>query len=599
MSYTLGIDFGTSTTKVSLRRGKGIPQEIIIGKAEKYMPSVASYRVNTRTGSLEKVAVGEDADNEDREDVVVVREIKRVFAYEELARVLPIERYPWWNSDAKRVQIGNWQIKPHDVVLDILREALDRALRWAYDNGVTDIGEFDIRGTPMQLGCSVTANLEIRQTLSDIARSLGFRNFRIGDVTEEPILASLSLINPQATAEEIRPGQIVLVYDLGGGTFDTAVVRVEEVDDEGYPVLTVFAADGEPLFGGSDIENGIFDHMMDQLALTSGETAVAIRASLSQSQVQQLRSLARHMKEELSKVNEVKVSWPLVFPDRYKVDLTINRSVLAEIIRKKGLVEATLDCVLRTWRRARMFIRKLGEDVGSFYLRCDTATGEISGHVLKLGHTDLTEMVDKILVVGGTTLMPVIWDQLKECWGEHKLVSHNIVDPVVACATGAAWQADRRGKTFRAIVDRLPYSITLRPEGAESVVAYKAFDKTVSFYPLKGKLSPFKAGSFHLSSPSRKVIVDYVAPDGKTIKSLTLDSVLPITYSLEIDLIGRINLVGATGERRTLPNLVHHPLQKTQLKALEKAEKKKKDEDMRRTREQLFKLPGEDLHEVG
>lgn len=229
----------------------------------------------------------------------------------------------------------------------------------------------------------------------------------------------------------------------------------------------------------------------------------------------------------------------------------------------------------------------------------DSATGEVSGHVLKLGHKDLAEMVDKILVVGGTTQMPVVWERLKDCWGENKLVSHTIVDPVLACATGAAWQAGRQRKTFKAIVDRLPYSIMLRPEGAMSAVAYKAFDKTVSFYPVKGKVSPFKAGPFHLSSPSMKAIVDYVAPDGKTIKSLMLDSVLPITYSLEIDLFGSINLVGDTGERRTLPNPVQHKLQKTQLKVLEEAKRKKKEEGMRRTRAQLFKKPGEDLHEVG
>ncbi len=67
------------------------------------------------------------------------------------------------------------------------------------------------------------------------------------------------------------------------------------------------------------------------------------------------------------------------------------------------------------------------------------------------------------------------------------------------------------------------------------------------------------AGPFHLSSPSRKVIVDYIAPDGITIKSLPLDNVVPIKYSLEIDLFGSISLVGATGER-TCPHKGYHLL---------------------------------------
>lgn len=59
---------------------------------------------------------------------------------------MPTDRYPWWNPTDKCVQIGNSKIKPHDVVLVILREALDRAVKWVRDTDFADIGESDIKG---------------------------------------------------------------------------------------------------------------------------------------------------------------------------------------------------------------------------------------------------------------------------------------------------------------------------------------------------------------------------------------------------------------------------------------------------------------------
>ncbi len=116
----------------------------------------------------------------------MVREIKRVFTYEKTDSAVPTDRYPWWNPTDKCVQIGNSKIKPHDAVLVILREALDRAIKWVLDTDFADIGESDIKGLPAQFRCSVTATLAIRKTLWKIVLSLGVRRFKINELVEEP-----------------------------------------------------------------------------------------------------------------------------------------------------------------------------------------------------------------------------------------------------------------------------------------------------------------------------------------------------------------------------------------------------------------------------
>lgn len=132
-----------------------------------------------------------------------------------------------------------------------------------------------------------------------------------------------------------------------------------------------------------------------------------------------------------------------------------------------------------------------------------------------------------------------------------------------------------------------------------SIVAYKAFEKTVNFIPTRGKILPYRSEQFTLSSPSRRVTINYVAPDGRITKIPSLENVMPLRYSLEIDLFGIIRLVSTAGERRILPNTAQHAIQKQQFRIIERSEKRKEEEAKERARSQLFKKPGEELHEVG
>ena len=265
MGYSLGIDFGTSTTKVALRRGSEIPQPLPIGKGgEFFMPSAVAYG-RTKNDMAETIAIGEDATVvPETEDTHAVNEVKRCLAAADSSTRLPQERYPWWNHEDGCIELWSSRFSPHDVVLTILNEALERAVRLARELGFgADVDRFSIRGLPTRLGASVTASLETRKVLAEVARRLGFPNFRVENLCEEPILACLSYVHLEP---EIIPGETILIYDLGGGTFDTAIVKVHEDTARDIPSLTVFAADGEPFLGGVDIDEALFQHLAHRIA---------------------------------------------------------------------------------------------------------------------------------------------------------------------------------------------------------------------------------------------------------------------------------------------------------------------------------------------
>lgn len=597
MGYSLGIDFGTSTVKVALRRSNEIPFALPIGKGELFMPSVVAYQ-RTRNNQAEPIAIGEDAmEVAETDDRHVVREIKRCLMAAESFGKLPQTRYPWWNHDDRCVQLWSSRFRPHDVVLTILNRALDRAVLQARELGfAADVDRFTIRGLPTRLGCSVTADLETRRILSEVARRLGFPEFRVKDLCEESILASLSYVH----LEQVIPGETILVYDLGGGTFDTAVVKVHEESAGGIPILTVFSADGESFCGGADIDEALFEHLVRRIAEKhfglKGEERLQILSRMTPDEKQKLMNQARLAKEALSAADETPIALPPGFLGEPDITLAVKRTELESIARKTRLVGRTTECVLRAWRRARMVHRKPGEAVGTYYLECDRASGKIGGSVLKLGHQDLRENVNKVLIVGGATRMPLIRQRLASLWGADKLVSEDVVKPVEASSIGAAWQQEE----VRAIIDRLPFSIILCYDAGE-LELYTAFKPTVKYRTLTANpsITPFRSACFSLPSSCKEAVVVLRGADGDVMEKHPVGNILRGRCFLEIDAFGRCVIKNDLGALMEVPNPSQHPLQKESWEQVEAERQRKEKEERERTQRYLTRLPGEDLHEVG
>lgn len=598
MGYNLGIDFGTSTTKVALRRAEEIPLALPIGKnSELFMPSLVAFR-RTSNDRAETIAIGEDAVVvPETEKTHVVSEVKRCLAAIGTAVRLPEERYPWWNPEGGCIQLWSSRFSPYHIVLTILSEALERAIRRAREHGFgDDVDGFSIRGLPMRLGTSVTASLETRKVLAEVARRLGFPNFKVASLCEEPVLASLAYVHQQP---EIVPGETILIYDLGGGTLDIAIVKVHEHSDRKIPTLTIFSADGEPFLGGVDIDEALFKHLACRIAEEAlgfkGEERLQILNRMSPKEKQNLWNEAREAKERLSTDVQTSVSLP-EFLGESEVMLSLSRDEVEAVVVKTGLIDNSLNCVLRTWRKARMLLRKQGEAIGTFHLKYEKSSGRIEGSVMKLEHEDLSQFVTRILLVGGATRMPIIKRTLISKWGENKIMPEKVVKPIEACSVGAAWQE----KSMSAIVDRLPFSIVARWDSGESKL-YEAFTPTVTYKTITStpSINPYRSERFSLPAGCKEISIVYESPDGEA-EVIQLLRDLPLgPYSLEVDLFGRFLLRDGLGTAHELPNRLQHPVQREMWEQIEAEARREEDEQRQRLHRILHRRPGEDLHEVG
>lgn len=591
MRYSLGIDFGTSTTKVALRRGDDVPRPLPIGsRGEYFMPSVVAYK-RKGNDTAERVAVGEDAAGvPETDDTCVVQEVKRFLVAGKLPPDLPQERYPWWNNDAKCVQLWKSRFSPHDVVLIILNEALERAVGRARDLGFgTDVDRFTIRGLPIRLGCSVIADLQTRKVLSEVARRLGFPQFRVKDIFEEPILASLSYVH----LEEIIPGQIILIYDLGGGTFDTAVVEVGKEGATGAPIITVFSQAAEALCGGADIDEALFEHLALRLAEErfgfKGEERLRIVELMNPNEKQMLRSQARAAKETLSSAGATTIALAPGFLNGADLVLDVKRDELESIVKALGLLDRTANCVLRAWRQARMWFRTEGEAAGGWYTRYDRSSGRVSNYVLGLGHSDIKERVQKILVVGGATRMPLVREHLASVWGQHKLISENVVQPVEATSIGAAWQQDVIGK----IVDRLPFSIAVSSDAGEQEL-YRAFEPIVRFRgttTLSSSIDPFMSDPLLVPAGCKDATVVLRNADGEIMQKCQLSDISQAGCYLEIDMFGRCVIKTGSDVVKEISHPFRHPIQIKLCKRMEEERQQGKVKEQTRARKMLYRSP--------
>src|SRR5262245_59806958 len=126
---TLGIDFGTSTTRVAIRSEPGLPVALHIGTlADDFIPSVAALR-RSQDGAIRVIAAGDAAASlpEDA-DTLIIENVKRCLMYMIRPRddaLLP----DWWDRQSKLISAFEATIEPEEIIRAILQEALSRAVR--------------------------------------------------------------------------------------------------------------------------------------------------------------------------------------------------------------------------------------------------------------------------------------------------------------------------------------------------------------------------------------------------------------------------------------------------------------------------------------
>ncbi|MEH0932251.1 Hsp70 family protein [Micromonospora sp. CPCC 205558] len=201
---------------------------------------------------------------------------------------------------------------------------------------------------------------------------------------------------PVAAALQYDPGKdttrTVLVYDLGGGTFDTTVIRI------GADAVEVLCTDGDQQLGGADWDARLVRYLVDEFV---ARAQPAEDPALDEEFMQDLALTAEEVKRQLSTVTSRKV------PMRYAgaaASVEVSRETFEEI---------TGDLLNRTMVYTERTLRTLGE---------------------KLGVDDPAAAIDEVLLVGGSSKMPAVERQLAEKWGW----TPRLHDPDLAVAKGAA-----------------------------------------------------------------------------------------------------------------------------------------------------------------
>lgn len=235
----VGVDFGTSNVRIATwdSESQPFPVSVRIGPDDALtMPAVIAFRRDAPP------VVGQDADGlTDNADTVVVRNIKRwALSSDPYVRLhLQVKQVPepgWWDPETRCVATPWGESFPvWDVVRQILQEAFRRTGPRLAELG----GPFQWRA-----GCPVQAGLEYRSELARVLSEFGKGN-AVTSVVEEPVL----FLVLARRLEALRPGNSYLVYDLGGGSFDSALA---EVSNDGR--MTVYASQGNPTLGGSLID---------------------------------------------------------------------------------------------------------------------------------------------------------------------------------------------------------------------------------------------------------------------------------------------------------------------------------------------------------
>jgi molecular chaperone DnaK (HSP70) len=365
----LGIDLGTTNSEIAIYRD-GRPEVLCDDQGRIILPSVVGL---TETGEL---LVGEEARNQfllypER----TVRSIKRRMG-----------------SDAQ-VQLGEREYTPQEIsaiILSRLKEIAQARL-----------------GRPIRKAV-ITVPAYFSDTQRQATREAGeIAGLEVARIINEPTAAALVYEAAQ------HQGKRILVYDLGGGTFDVSVVRIEQ------GVVEVISSHGNNHLGGDDFDHKIVEHVLEHLKLKHGIDV----ADQPQAMARILRS-AEDAKKRLSDHPYARIA--------------------EEYLAEHGGQPVNLDLELSREEYEDMIAPFIEETLGAIHIALESA-----------GLT--SSQVDEILLVGGATRTPLIRRRLVEAFGTQP---RGEVDPDLCVAMGAAIQgAAMTGTEVSAVlVDVTPYT---------------------------------------------------------------------------------------------------------------------------------------------
>ncbi len=367
----IGIDLGTTNSCVAIMEGGST---VVIANAEgaRTTPSVIAYKGNERLVGVP--AKRQAVTNPDKTLFSSKRFIGRKFSevQSEIATV-PYKVTKNANGDAV-FEIEGKIVSPEEAAAQILTKMKETAESY--------LGE---KVTEAVITVPAYFNDSQRQSTKDAGKIAGLDVKRI---IPEPTAAALAYgLDKQHTDKK------VVVYDLGGGTFDVSVLEI------GDGVFEVLATNGDTHLGGDDFDNAILHWLLDEFKKEHG-----IDLSKDKMALQRLRDAAEKAKIELSGVMTTEINQPFITMDSSgpkHLALTLSRAKLESLCHT--LVERTVAPCLKAMKDAGLSNSDIGD----------------------------------VILVGGMTRMPVVQQKVKEIFGKEP---HKGVNPDEAVAIGAAIQ---------------------------------------------------------------------------------------------------------------------------------------------------------------
>ena len=419
MAKSIGIDLGTTNSCVAVLEG-GDPAVITNAEGERTTPSVVAFDRRSGERLVGQLARRQAVTNPERTVYSIKRFMGRRFGdvKEEAGRV-GYEVKSGSGGDI-RVEVGDKEYSPPEISAMTLQK-LKRDAEEYLGEEVTEAV------------ITVPAYFEDaqRQATKDAGSIAGLNVKRI---INEPTAASL------AYGMDKEEDQTILVFDLGGGTFDVSILEL------GEGVFEVKATSGNNHLGGDDFDAKVVEWMVAEFKKVEG-----IDLSKDKMAAQRLVEAAEKAKRELSSTTSTSINLPFITADQNgpkHMDLTLSRAQFNNLTA--DLVEATAGPV-----------RQAMEDAG-----------------LQSGQ------VDQVILVGGSTRIPAVQEQVKEITGKEP---HKGINPDEVVAVGAAIQAGVLAGEVKDVLllDVTPFSLGIETKGG---VFTKLIERNTTIPTRKGEV---------------------------------------------------------------------------------------------------------------